>query len=90
VPVLAVSSLSPTTGIDELVEALDAHRRSLDLPATRTRARRLAALSEFVAEHGEARLRGLGGRREAERLLQRQGDGLGVAELLTVLDEQSS
>ncbi|HEY1597616.1 MAG TPA: AAA family ATPase [Thermoleophilaceae bacterium] len=90
VPVLAVSSLSPTTGIDELVEALDAHRRSLDLPATRTRARRLAALSEFVAEHGEVRLRGLGGRREAERLLQRQGDGLGVAELLTVLDEQSS
>jgi LAO/AO transport system kinase len=90
VPVLAVSSLSPTTGIDELVEALDAHRRSLDLPAARTRARRLAALSEFVAEHGEARLRGLGGRREAERLLQRQGDGLGVAELLTVLDEQSS
>jgi LAO/AO transport system kinase len=89
VPVLAVSSVPPPSGIAELVAALDAHRESLDVPATRTRARRLAALSEFVAEHGEARLRSLGGRRETERLLQQQGDGLGVAELLALLDERS-
>jgi LAO/AO transport system kinase len=90
VPVLAVSSLSPPSGIEELVAALDEHRQSLDLPAARTHARRLAALSEFVWEHGEGRLRSLGGRREAERLLQQQGDGLSVAELTAVLDQHSS
>ena len=35
----------------------------------RLRARRLSALREFTAEHGESALRALGGRREAERLL---------------------
>ena len=89
-PVLAVSSLPPPTGIDELVAALDAHRASLDLPAVRTRQRRLAALSEFVAEHGEARLRSLGGRREAERLLQQQAPGLSVTELTEVLEKNSA
>jgi LAO/AO transport system kinase len=89
-PVLAVSSLPPPTGIGELVQALDEHRASLDLPAARTRARRLAALSEFVSEYGEGRLRSLGGRREAERLLRQQEDGLSVAELMTVLEKHSS
>jgi LAO/AO transport system kinase len=89
-PVLAVSSVPPPTGIDELVAALDAHRASLDLPAVRTRQRRLAALAEFVAEHGEARLRALGGRREAERLLKQQGPGLSVAELIAVLEKNSA
>lgn len=89
-PVLAVSSVPPPTGIDELVDALDEHRRSLDLPSTRTRARRLAALSEFVSEHGEGRLRSLGGRREAERLLREQEASLSVAELLRVLEEHST
>ncbi len=36
--VLAVSSVAPPTGIDELVDALDAHRAGLDLPARRLRA----------------------------------------------------
>ena len=36
------------------------------------RARRGAALREFAAEHGERALRDLGGRREAERLLEEQ------------------
>ena len=53
----------PSTGIDELVAALDEHRERLDLPAVRTRARRLGALADFVAEHGERGLRALGGRR---------------------------
>jgi LAO/AO transport system kinase len=88
-PVLAVSSIPPPSGIGELVEALDEHRSSLDLPEARTHARRLAALSEFVSEHGESRLRRLGGRREAERLLAAQSPGLGVAELLRVLEQQS-
>src|ERR671936_1014947 len=38
-PVVAVSSLPPATGIDELVAALDAHWDALDLPARRARAR---------------------------------------------------
>jgi LAO/AO transport system kinase len=89
VPVLAVSSLPPPVGVDELVEALDSHRASLDLPATRARARRLAALAEFVTENGERSLRGLGGRREAERVLSGQDPSLGVAELLAVLGKSS-
>ena len=58
-------------GIDELVAALDAHRAGLDLAAARARARRLGALADFVAEHGERGLRALGGRRAAERLPRR-------------------
>jgi LAO/AO transport system kinase len=88
-PVLAVSSIPPPSGIDELVAALDEHRASLDLAVARASARRLAALSEFVAEHGEAHLRSLGGRREAERLLGAQDEGLGVAELVAILGEHS-
>ena len=44
-------------GIDELIAALDAHRAGLDLAAARVRARRLGALADFVAEHGERGLR---------------------------------
>ena len=72
VPVLAVSSVPPPSGIDELADALDAHRDGTDLAERRVRARRGAALREFAAEHGERALRELGGRREAERLLERQ------------------
>ena len=71
-PVLSVSSVHPVTGIDELVAALDSHREGLDLAATRVRTRRLSALADFVAEHGARGLRGLGGRREAERFLAGQ------------------
>ena len=65
VPVVAVSSIPPVAGIDELVDALDAHRAALDLAAARVRARRLGALADFVSEHGERGLRALGGRRAA-------------------------
>jgi GTPase len=88
VPVVAVSSLPPASGVEELVAALDSHRAGLDLPAARARARRLAALAEFTAEHGEAALRGLGGRREAEKLLSAQPHQLGVAELVKLLEDQ--
>src|SRR4051795_5960569 len=50
VPVVAVSSLAPTSGIDELVAALDEHRDRIDVAARRVRARRLSALREFAAE----------------------------------------
>jgi LAO/AO transport system kinase len=89
VPVLSVSSIPPPQGIEALVAALDAHRSRLDLPAARLTARRQAALREFTAEHGEAALRALGGRREAERLLAEQDPGLGADDLVEELRRQA-
>jgi LAO/AO transport system kinase len=89
-PVVAVSSLPPATGIDELVAALDAHWDALDLPARRARARRLAALADFTTERGERALRALGGRREAERYLAEQDPGLSVRELVELLARRLS
>ena len=51
-------------------------------------ARRGAALREFTAEHGERALRDLGGRREAERLLERQDPSAGVTELVGALEAE--
>lgn len=81
IPVLAVSSASPPSGIGELVDALEGHRASLDLAARRLRARRHHALSDFTAEYGEWGVRALGGRRVAERWLQAQDPGLDVPAL---------
>jgi LAO/AO transport system kinase len=83
--VLAVSSLPPVAGIDELVDALDAHRAGLDLLAVRGRARRLGALADFVAEHGASGMRALGGRRAAERFLEEQDHGADESSLATAL-----
>src|SRR3954452_13787936 len=88
VPVIAVSSVPPPQGVDELADALEAHRKSLDLGERRVRARRLAALREFVAEHGEAALRALGGRREAEAYLGEQEEGASVDQLRMALREK--
>jgi LAO/AO transport system kinase len=85
VPVLAVSSVPPPSGIAELAAALDEHRARLDVSAARTRARRQAALREFAAERGDAAVRALGGRREAERFLAGQDPGSGVDELMAAL-----
>jgi LAO/AO transport system kinase len=74
--VLAVSSLLPPQGIDELVGALEEQRMSTDIAARRLRARRSGALLDFVAEHGERGLRALGGRHTAERLLEQQDPAL--------------
>ena len=90
VPVLSASAVAPVTGIEELVGALDAHRAGIDLPATRLRARRLTALGDFVAEHGESALRALGGRREAERFLATQSAGLEAPALVSALRERAN
>jgi LAO/AO transport system kinase len=87
--VIAVSSLPPATGIDELVAALDAHRAGLDVPAVRTRARRLGALADLVAERGERGLRALGGRRAAEKLLAEQDPALEQPALLALLESRA-
>jgi LAO/AO transport system kinase len=88
VAVCAVSSVPPVTGIDELLAALDAHRAGLDLGATRVRARRLGALADFVAEHGERGLRALGGRRAVERELAIRPEDLSEPELLRTLEKR--
>jgi LAO/AO transport system kinase len=89
-PVLAVSSIRPTAGIDALADALEAHRQQLDLSATRTKARRLGALADFLHEHGERGLRALGGRRAATRWLETQEPGLDEPELLRRLERRAS
>jgi GTPase len=83
-----VSSIPPTTGIDELVAAIDDHRAQLDVREARIRARRLSALREFVAERGEGALRALGGRREAERVLAEQDPAADVASLTEALERR--
>jgi GTPase len=88
-PVVAVSSIPPPSGVEELVEAIDAHRERSDVPAARLRARRLAALAELTAEHGARALRELGGRRAAEAFLERQDPELEVPALVGVLERQA-
>ena len=88
--VVAVSSVAPATGFDELVAALDEHRASLDVAARRLAARRASALADFVAEHGERGLRGLGGQRSALKLLGEQDGALDVSALTRVLEQAAS
>jgi LAO/AO transport system kinase len=70
--VLAVSAMSPPSGIEELIAALDEHRGELDIAERRMRARRAGALTGFAVEHGERGVRAIGGRRAAEALLAEQ------------------
>jgi LAO/AO transport system kinase len=89
-PVVAVSSLPPPSGIDELLEALDGHRARQDLAERRLAARRAAALTDFAVEHGERGLRALGGRAAAQALLAEQDPGLDVAALGAALQRSGS
>lgn len=88
--VVAVSSIAPVQGVDELVAALERHRGSIDIPARRAGARRAAAIAEFVAEHGQRGLRALGGQRAAERLLALQPPQADQASLNTILENQAA
>jgi LAO/AO transport system kinase len=85
--VLAVSSLSPPQGVEDLVTALDEHRANLDVANRRLRARRAGALLDFTREHGELGLRALDGRRAGERLLQQQDPGLDTQALVGILEQ---
>jgi LAO/AO transport system kinase len=87
--VVSVSSVAPPSGISELVDALDAHRAQLDLAPSRARSRRMHALADFGAEHGDRGLRSLGGRREAERWLAEQDPGLDVPALARALEQRT-
>ena len=88
-PVLAVSAIAPPSGIDELIDAFDAHRKQLDLSARRLQARRMHALDDFIAEYGDRGLRALGGRRLAERWLSDTDPGLDVPALARVLEARA-
>jgi LAO/AO transport system kinase len=88
-PVVAVSSIHPVAGVEDLADALEAHRSGLDLGAARTRARRLGALADYVAEHGDRGLRALGGRRAAERFLDEQDEALEVPALVRALEDRA-
>jgi LAO/AO transport system kinase len=88
--VVAVSSLPPAQGIDDLVAALDAHRGRLDVPGRRVAARRATALADFSAEHGDRGVRDLGGRRAAERLLAGADPGADVPTLVALLAQRAS
>ena len=89
-PVVAVSSVHPVHGIDALADALAEHRAGLDVAAARTRARRLGALADYVAEHGARGLRALGGRRAAERFLADQDPALEAPALLRALERRGT
>jgi LAO/AO transport system kinase len=88
--VLAVSSLPPPQGIEELVGALEEHRASIDIPARRSRARRAGALLDFAAEHGDRGMRALGGRHAAERVLEREDAGLDSQALVSLLERAAA
>jgi LAO/AO transport system kinase len=90
VPVVAVSSLPPPSGVDDLVAALDAHRAGLDVGAARVRARRLGALADFVSEHGERGLRLVGGRRAAVAWLGEQDAGMDEPALVRALEARAA
>ncbi|HSZ12728.1 MAG TPA: GTP-binding protein [Solirubrobacteraceae bacterium] len=89
---VAVSSLPPPTGIDELMQGFDQHWLELtrdgqrELIRRRLRARRAAALTDFTVEHGQRGLRALGDRRGAEALLAGQDPGLDVPALVATLE----
>ena len=90
--VLAVSSLPPPAGIEELLGALEQRWQELTgegggaLAERRLRARRAGALTDFAVEHGQRGLRALGGRRAAERWLADQSPTLDEAALVAGLE----
>jgi LAO/AO transport system kinase len=86
--VLAVSSLSPPSGIEELVAALEQHRSELDVAERRLRTRRAGALSDFIVEYGEHGLRAVGGRGPAHDLLAAEDPGLEVPALVAALERR--
>jgi LAO/AO transport system kinase len=87
-PVVAVSSVAPVVGVDDLVAALDAHRARVDLGARRVAARRSGALADFLVEHGERGLRAVGGRRAASKLLAEADPAADEPSLVAVLEAQ--
>jgi LAO/AO transport system kinase len=87
--VVAVSSLSPPQGMDELIGALREHREGSDIAARRLHARRANALADYAHEHGERGLRALGGRHAAEQMLAAEDAQLDTAALVAALEHRA-
>jgi LAO/AO transport system kinase len=87
--VVMVSSVAPTAGIPEFVEALERHRARTDLPTRRAVSRRQSALAAFAREYGERAVRELGGPRRAARLLDDEAPDLDVESLAALLAERA-
>lgn len=85
--VVAVSSIAPPSGIEELADELQHHRDSTDVPARRTAARRSGAIAEFAAERGQRGLRALGGLRAAQQLLAQADPQTDQPTLVAQLEE---
>jgi len=89
---VAVSSLPPPKGMDELVQGFAQHWLELnrddrrELTERRLPGRRAAALTDFAVEHGERGLRALGGRRAILALLGKQDPGMDVPALVAALE----
>jgi LAO/AO transport system kinase len=92
--VVAVSSIPPPTGIDELMQGFAQHwcelnqNGGLALAERRLQLRRAAAITDFAIEFGEHGLRTLGGRRAAERIVIEESPNLDTASLLRVLERR--
>ncbi|MBF6620004.1 MAG: ATP/GTP-binding protein [Patulibacter sp.] len=84
--VVGVSSLPPSSGFEELVEALDRHRERIDVPGHRRNARRRAAVDDFRLEHGAQALRRIGGRRGALRVIDDAPADVAVPRLVAQLE----
>lgn len=87
--VVAVSSLPPSSGFDELVETLDRHRERIDVVTHRRDARRRAAVDDFRLEHGQRALRRIGGPRGALRTLDASPADVAVPVLVAQLERSA-
>ncbi len=85
--VVGVSSLPPSSGFGELVEALDRHRDRIDVRQHRREARRRAAVDDFRLEHGERAMRRIGGRRGALQRLDDAPADVAVPQLIARLEQ---
>jgi LAO/AO transport system kinase len=89
---VAVSSLPPPRGIDELMQGFAQHWLELTrdggrkLAERRLQARRAAAVTDFAVEHGEGGLRALGGRRAIHELLSEKDSAMAVPALVEALE----
>ena len=88
--VVAVSSVPPPQGIEELIDALDAHRAGLDLPARRLAATADARPRRLHRRARQPRAAGAGGRREAQRWLAKRDPGLDVSALTAELEGRAA
>ena len=83
--VVAVSSVPPPTGIEDLVAAVDEHHAADDVAAGRASRRRVQALAEFAEIHGRKGMDSLGGRRAALKALEDLDASAGVPGMVSQL-----